>query len=165
MTRTPTKTETLHGLGAQPVVCDAFEAEALCAAVVAFEPDVVVHLLTDLPDDPARLEAFRAANARIRRDGTANVLAAARAAGCRRVLAESVAWPLAGDGAAAVGELERTVLAAGGVVLRYGKLYGPGTFYDGEPPGPPHVHVDEAARRTLMALEAPPGVIEIVEEE
>jgi hypothetical protein len=106
---------------------------------------------------------FRGANARIRREGTRNLLAAARAAGARRFLAQSVAWPLPGDAGAAVEEMERSVLEAGGVVIRYGQLYGPGTYYEQAPP-PPRVHVDEAARRTVEALAAPPGIVEIVED-
>jgi hypothetical protein len=56
------------------------------------------------------------------------------------------------------------VLDAGGVVLRYGRFYGPGTYYEQSPPRPPRIHVDEAARRTVQALIAPSGVLEIVEE-
>ncbi|MBV8220752.1 MAG: hypothetical protein JO325_19990 [Solirubrobacterales bacterium] len=55
------------------------------------------------------------------------------------------------------------MLDAGGVVIRYGQLYGPGTYYETEKPDPPRVHVDDAARRTVPILEAPPGIIEIVE--
>lgn len=79
-------------------------------------------------------------------------------------LAQSVAWRLPGNGGAAVEELERSVLEADGVVLRYGQLYGPGTYYEQAPPLPPRVHIDEAARRTLEALAAPSGVLEIVED-
>jgi len=50
------------------------------------------------------------------------------------------------------------VLQAGGVVIRHGQLYGPGTFYETAPPRPPRIHVDEAARQTMPALGAPPGV-------
>jgi hypothetical protein len=55
------------------------------------------------------------------------------------------------------------VLAAGGVVLRYGKLYGPGTYFSEEVPPPPRIHVDEAARRTARSLDEPAGVLTIVE--
>jgi hypothetical protein len=55
------------------------------------------------------------------------------------------------------------VLAADGVVLRYGRLYGPGTYYEGEKPEPPRVHVDEAARRTVVALDAASGIIEVAD--
>ncbi len=163
MTRSPAKAEALVALGARPVVCDVFEGERLESELVSFAPEVLVHLLTDLPDEPSRIAELAGANNRIRTEGTANLLSAARAARCGRVLAESVAWTLPGAGEAAAAELERSVLAAGGVVLRYGQLYGPGTYYPAEAPGPPRVHVDEAAHRTIEALEAPSGVVTIVD--
>jgi nucleoside-diphosphate-sugar epimerase len=164
MTRTPAKAERLRVLGAEPVVCDVFDAAALTGAVVAARPEAVMHQLTDLPDDPALAPASAAATARIRRQGTRNLVAAARAAGAARLLAQSVAWEPAGEWGAAVRDLEAAVLAAGGVVLRYGNLYGPGTWYERTPPPPPAVHLDEAARRTVAALTAPPGVVTIVDE-
>jgi nucleoside-diphosphate-sugar epimerase len=160
MTRSPGKVETLRDLGAEPVVCDAFAAGALRAVVVAFQPEAVVNELTDLPDKPA---AISEGNARMRREGTRNLLAAAKAAGASRFIAQSVAWQLSGDAGAAVSELERLVLAADGVVLRYGRLYGPGTYYQGEKPEPPRVHVDEAARRTVAALDASSGIVEVAD--
>ncbi|HZD87267.1 MAG TPA: hypothetical protein VE088_04610 [Gaiellaceae bacterium] len=62
-------------------------------------------------------------------------------------------------------EHERMVLDAGGVVIRYGVFYGPGTYGGDAPPeGVPRIHVDEAARRTVDALDAPAGsVLEVVE--
>jgi nucleoside-diphosphate-sugar epimerase len=163
-TRSPEKARGLRELGAEPVVVDVFDGDALRGAVVAFQPDVVMHQLTDLPDDWSRFREHAAAHNRTRREGTRNLLAAARAAGSvRHLLAQSVAWPLDGAGGAAVEELERGVLAWGGVVLRYGKFYGPGTYYEHEPPSPPRIHVDEAARRTVTALDAPSGVLELVE--
>jgi hypothetical protein len=59
---------------------------------------------------------------------------------------------------------ERAVLAAGGVVIRYGQLYGPGTFYPASPPPTPRVRVDEAARRTLPSLDVPTGVTLVVDD-
>ncbi|MGZ4553785.1 MAG: hypothetical protein ACXVXQ_09900 [Mycobacteriaceae bacterium] len=50
------------------------------------------------------------------------------------------------------------MLRAGGVVIGYGQLYGPGTYYETGPPEPPRIHVDDAARQTVPALAAPPGV-------
>ncbi|HEY7620732.1 MAG TPA: NAD-dependent epimerase/dehydratase family protein, partial [Solirubrobacteraceae bacterium] len=154
MTRSEAKAQRLRELGAEPVVCDVFDADAVRAAVVGFAPDAVVNELTDLPDDQAKLAEGRASNARIRREGTRNLLAAARAAGATRIVSQSVAWEMAGDGAAAVEYLERETLGAGGVVVRYGQLYGPGTYFENEPPPHPRVHVDEAARRTVAALDA-----------
>jgi uncharacterized protein YbjT (DUF2867 family) len=164
MTRSAQKAREIRALGAEPVVCDVFDAGRLEAAVVSFRPNVVLHELTDLPDDAALAFESRDANARIRREGTRNLLAAARAARAERFLAQSVAWRLPGESGAAVEELEGSVLEAGGVVLRYGRLYGPGTYYEEGRPPPPRVHVDEAARRTVEALDAPSGVREIVED-
>lgn len=161
MTRSPGKLGRLRDLGAEPVVCNAFDAFALREVVVAFKPEAVVNELTDLPDQPA---AANEPNARMRREGTRNLLDAANAAGASRFVAQSIAWRLPGDAGAAVMELERLVLAADGVVLRYGRLYGPNTYYeDGKPP-PPRVHVDDAARRTLPALEAASGIVEVTDE-
>jgi nucleoside-diphosphate-sugar epimerase len=160
MTRTPGKLERLQELGAEPVLCDVYDADALREAVVAFRPDAVVNQLTDLPDHAATVNE---ANARIRRVGMRNLLAAAEAARASRFVAQSVAWQPQGDGGAAVAELEERTLAAGGVVLRYGRLYGPGTYYEREQPEPPRVHVDEAARRSVPALDAPSGIIEVVD--
>lgn len=64
----------------------------------------------------------------------------------------------------AVEELERTTLAADGVVLRYGTFYGPGTYHERPPlPAPPRVHVETAARRTVELLDAPSGIVEITD--
>ncbi len=156
MTRTPGKAAALAGLGATPLVCDVYDLARLHSAVAATDPDLVIDQLTDLPDDPAALPDRAAANNRIRRVGTANLLAAASG---RRTLAQSVAWSLPGDGAAAVLEREQMVLAAGGVVLRYGQFYGPGTYYPDSLPGPPRIQVAQAARRTVASLNAPKGVI------
>jgi len=164
MTRSSTRAEALRALGATPVVCDVYDAPALLDAVASYRPDAVVHQLTDLPDDAVLIPARAAANNRIRREGTANLIAAARAGGARRFLAQSVAWPLPGAGAAAVEALERDVLATDGVVLRYGRFYGPGTYYDGSLPPHPRIHVDEAARRTVAALDVPSGVVTMAEE-
>ena len=158
MTRSPRKVETLRDLGAEPVVCDAFDEGGLRAVVVSFQPEAVVNELTDLPDKPA---AISEGNARIRREGTRNLLAAAKAAGASRFVAQSIAWQLPGDAGAAVSELERLVLAADGVVLRYGRLYGPGTYYEDDKPEPPRVHVGEAARRTVSALDAASRIIDV----
>jgi nucleoside-diphosphate-sugar epimerase len=162
MTRSSGKAEAIRALGAEPVVCDVYDAATLMDAVATFRPDLVMHQLTDLPDDAASLATAADANARIRREGTRNLLGAAAVAGVPRFLAQSVAWELTGSGGAAKEELERTVLAAGGVVLRYGQFYGPGTYH-AEPPEPPRIQIDDAARRTAALLGAPPGIVEVVE--
>jgi len=122
-----------------------------------------VRQLTDLPYDAAKIPEFGARNDRMRRDGTRSLLAAAEAAGAERILAQSIAWELPGDRGVATREFEGSVLNAGGVVIRYGRLYGPGTYYETKKPSPPRIQIDEAARRTVPNLEAPPGVVEVVE--
>lgn len=163
MGRSEDKAPQLVEQGVTPVVMDVFERERLIEEVRNAKPDVIVHQLTDLPDDASRISEYAARNARIRREGTSNLLAAARESGTSRFLAQSVAWQLEGDGGEAVAYLEEAVLDFGGTVLRYGQLYGAGTFHEMEPPPPPRVHVDEAARRTLIALAAGPGILEITE--
>ena len=159
MTRSPRKADMLHELGAESVVCDVFDADALTGAVTQFGPDVVLHQLTDLPDRAADIPKFAEQGNYMLTEGTRNLLAAAAAAHAARVIAQSISWELPGEnGRAAYAEHERAVLEAGGVVIRYGQLYGPGTYYENEPPEPPRVHVDEAARQTLLALEVPLGV-------
>lgn len=165
MTRTPQKADLLAALGAEPITCDVFDARALTGAVTTFAPDVVFHQLTDLPDDVSEIGAFGARNARIRGEGTRNLVAAAAAARTERMIAQSISWELPTDSARAViGEHERTVLEAGGVVIRYGQFYGPGTYYEADPPPPPRIHVDKAAAQTLPALALPPGVTLVVDD-
>lgn len=166
MTRSPGKTEMLAELGAEPVVCDVFDAEGLERAVREYAPDMVMHQLTDLPDSSEDLAAGRSANARMRREGTANLLAAAQAAGVERVLAQSIAWPTSGEGQEAKEYLEKSVLGRGGVVLRYGQFYGPGTYYPDPAsyPESPRIHVDEAAARTVLALDLGTGIYSVTDD-
>jgi uncharacterized protein YbjT (DUF2867 family) len=164
MTRSPEKLERLRAQGAEPILRDVYDADALSAAVVRFAPDAVISQLTDLPDDPGRIADHRQAGSRMRREGTRNLLAAARAARVSRFLAQSVAWPLRGDAGASVEDFERAVLDVAGVVVRYGRFYGPGTYYEAEPPPPPRVHVDEAARRTVPLLDAASGIVVVAED-
>ena len=100
------------------------------------------------------------ANDRMRTEGTRNLL---YAAGGAKVLSQSIAWRPSGKRQEAVDEHERMVLDRGGVVIRYGQLYGPGTYYENEPPDPPRVHIDEAARRTIDFLDAEPGIVTVLE--
>lgn len=159
MTRTPDKAEQLQTLGAQPVICHVFEVEALRDVVGTCGPDVILHQLTEVPDDRGRIRELAAANTRMRREGTRNLVAAEQAAGVPRFVAQSVAWQIAGDGGVAVEDHERAVLGAGGVVIRYGQFFGPGTYFESELPPPPRVHIDDAARRTVAALDEPGGVL------
>jgi uncharacterized protein YbjT (DUF2867 family) len=164
LTRSAGKTELLSHLGAEPIVCDVFDREALIRAVRDFKPDVILNELTDLPDDAAQIGKFADLNARIRTEGSRNLIEAARRSGSPKILAQSVAWQLPdGPDAQAVAELERSVLAEGGVVLRYGQFYGPGTYHELQPPKEPRVHIDRAAERTVEALGDPKGVVVVID--
>lgn len=162
MTRTPEKVELLRELGAEPVVCDVFDVDALNAAVGGARAELVMHQLTDLPDEVDQIPMFAARNNRIRSEGTHNLIEAARAARIDRFVAQSISWEPPGGGEA-VRAHERMVLDFGGVVLRYGQLYGPGTYHERDLPDPPRIHVDEAARRTVELLDAPSGAIVVTE--
>ncbi len=165
MTRSSSKTELLSHLGAEPILCDVFDREALIQAVRDFKPDIILNELTDLPDDVAKIGEHAGLNARIRTEGNQNLIEAARQSGSPKLLAQSVAWQLPdGPEARAVAELERSVLAEGGVVLRYGMFYGPGTYHEQQPPKEPRVHIDRAAERTVEALGEPTGVVVISEQ-
>jgi nucleoside-diphosphate-sugar epimerase len=176
-TRSAQKTAVLRALGAEPVLVDVFKAAALSREVASFRPDVVVHQLTDLPPalDPAGMAAALPRNARLRDEGTRNLVKATIAAGARQIIAQSILWayapgpephsevdPLdrAADGARGISvrgvvALEHHVLSSPplqGAVLRYGHFYGPGTGFD-RPRGVSPLHVDAAAHAALLAVE------------
>lgn len=164
MTRSAGKTELLRDLRAQVILCDVFDREALIQAVVDFRPDVILNELTDLPDDVTKIGDHADLNARIRTEGNQNLIEAARKSGSPKILAQSVAWQLPdGPDALAVAELEASVLAEGGVVLRYGQFYGPGTYNEQGKPAEPRVYIDRAADRTVEALGEPSGVVVITD--
>jgi nucleoside-diphosphate-sugar epimerase len=164
MTRSPAKADRLAALGAQPIICDVFDRSALTSAVRSFSPDLVLHELTDLPDNLEDLPEESLLNARIRVEGTRNILDAMEGLDQTKIVAQSVAWTMRpGPEADAVASLEEAVLAANGVVLRYGFFYGPGTYFEREPPAAPRVHIDTAAARTFEALDAPAGILTIVD--
>jgi nucleoside-diphosphate-sugar epimerase len=164
-TRSAGKAELVRGLGAEPVVIDVYDTEELRAAVVDFSPDLVMYQLTDLPDDASQIPEKAADNRRIREEGTANLIAAARAAGAERFLAQSIAWtPAAGNESRETLESQVLAYEGIGVVLRYGQFYGPGTYYETEPPDPPRIQIDAAACQTISTLEAPSGIVTIVDD-
>lgn len=186
-TRSREKAQALRMLGAEPAVVDVFDAAALMQAVAAAAPDAVIHQLTDLPfapDSPHYAEGL-ARNARLRIEGTRNLVAAAKAANVKRMIAQSIAFiyapgpgarvetdPMkAAEGATAVTvnavrALEQAVLSMPeGLVLRYGYLYGPGTW-SREVQRSPAVHVDGAARAAVLALtRGAPGIYNIAEDD
>jgi nucleoside-diphosphate-sugar epimerase len=151
MTRREERAAELREAGAEAVVCDVFDAEELRAAVLAASPEAVVHALTALPEQFGPRTDLRPTN-RLRTEGTRNLVAAAQAAGAKRIVAESVAFFYAPEGGwvkdeeapldldapgkvgpavAAVADLERQVLEAEGMeglAMRFGWFYGPGTY-------------------------------------
>jgi nucleoside-diphosphate-sugar epimerase len=78
LTPSPSKTELLSHLGAEPILCDVFDRETLIRAVRDFKPDVVLNELTDLPDDAAQISKLADRSARIRIEGSWNLIEAAR---------------------------------------------------------------------------------------
>jgi uncharacterized protein YbjT (DUF2867 family) len=157
-TRSAERADMIEKAGGTPVVVDVYDVEALTAAVVKSRPELVIHQLTDLPDDAADIPARAAGNSKMRTEGTTNLLAAALAAGGARMLAQSIAWTPPGRGDA-VAWHEAAVLDAGGVVVRYGQFYGPGTYYETEPSAHPRIHVSDAAQRTVPLVDAASGVV------
>jgi len=180
MTRSPAKQDDLRALGATPAVGDALVAEEVAALVRDAAPDVIVHELTALSGtlDLRRFDQTFATTNRLRTEGTDNLLAAGRAAGVRRFVAQSFAgWPFARTGdwlkteedpldpqppramrqtLAAIRRLEQAVLGAGwteGIVLRYGGFYGPGTSL-----GPGGEHLDQIRRRKFPVVGDGQGV-------
>jgi 2-alkyl-3-oxoalkanoate reductase len=159
MTRSASKQDLVRSLGARPVVADALDPDAVAQAVASAEPEVIVHQLTALSGKlsvrdmrhPERSPLANMTN-RLRTEATDHLLAAGRAAGARRFVAQSFGafrWARTGGpvlteaepidpdppGAlrpALVGILhvERAVPAiewGEGLALRYGGFYGPGT--------------------------------------
>jgi 2-alkyl-3-oxoalkanoate reductase len=182
MTRSDARGEPLRAAGASVAVADVYDRDALSAAVSEAAPDVVVNQLTALPErlDFRKEEVYEATN-RIRTEGTRNLLDAARAAGARRFVAQSVAFgyrpdggwvkseddPLIGNapggfGSAmeAIRSMEETVLGAAGiegVVLRYGFFYGPGTYY-----GEGGAYVDDVRRRRMPVVGRGTGMFSFI---
>jgi nucleoside-diphosphate-sugar epimerase len=186
-TRSTSKANALRASGVEPVIVDVFDAPALSRAVSAARPDVVIHQLTDLPPglEPARMAEGTQRNARMRREGTQNLVAAALAAGVHRLVAQSIAWMYApgpqphgeddpldvhaagtravtAEGVATLERLTTSSPPIDGVVLRYGHLYGPGT--GASTAEAPALHVDAAAAAAVLALEkAQRGIYNIAE--
>lgn len=209
LTRTPEGRAALERMGARGVVADALDAAQVDRAVREARPEAIVNELTDLPQslNPRRIADAYARNNRVREEGGRNLLAAARAHGVGRVVLQSAAFwyaptsprpatedePFFTHAPEPIGEAVRTMrrvedahraergLAT--VVLRYGMLYGPGTWYSpdgdvgrqvakrrypviGRGEGTvSFVHVDDAARATVVALAAPAGAYNVVDDE
>src|SRR3954454_7220551 len=200
----------LQKLGAGIAIADAFDGEMMGGVFATAQPDVIVNHLTELPSriDPKRATEQFADNDRIRIEGTRNLIVAGHSWGAKRFVTQSIAFAYAASGArvvdeeaplaldapppwgstvVAVADMERQVMEARGmdrVVLRYGTLYGPGTWYDpaggqvsdavragkvpliGDGRGlGSFVHVDDAARAAIAALDGPPGIYNIVDDD
>jgi nucleoside-diphosphate-sugar epimerase len=157
LTRTQERAQSLAAQGIEPAIADVFDAESVKAAVIRAQPEVVIEQLTALPRTYSResMNATEALNMRIRSEGAGNVLAAAKAAGVRRFLKQSMAFwgipgagladeetPLSIDASPAVAadarlviETERRLLQTPdleGIALRYGFFYGPGTWFNSD---------------------------------
>lgn len=193
-TRNPRKTAQMEAIGVRPVLVDVFDRDSLIAAVGEAKPDVIIHQLTDLS------AADFAATDRLRIVGTRNLVDAAKAAGVRRMIAQSLAIvyslraepateqdpladnsPTLGDTVEGVHSLEAAVEELPkGIILRYGLLYGPGTWYSrigpfadavrqGERPASSgissFIHVEDAARAAMLAIDWPACVVNIVDDE
>lgn len=195
LTRAADGAERLRAAGAEPAVADVYDRDALARAVRAAAPDLVMHQLTDLRRGGSQ------SNARIREVGTRNLVDAASSAGVRRMVAQSLSWVyVAGENPA--GETTPLDLAAPAprqttvrgvaaleaavrelrewVVLRYGLLYGPDTWYA---PGElmaqkaaagqlvaddnvsSFVHVDDAAAAAVESLAWPSGAVNVCDDE
>ncbi|MEV6930911.1 NAD(P)-dependent oxidoreductase [Dactylosporangium sp. NPDC051485] len=195
MTRSGQGTQTVEALGATPVLADALDRDQVAQAVAKARPDAIVDLLTDLSTGNS------ASNALLRTEGTRNLVDAARMAAVDRFVAESISWIHAPGTAPAdedepldldAAEPRRTTILgvqalenaaherSQGIVLRFGQLYGNGTWYarngrfaDAVRAGglpatetvTSFVHVDDAARATLLALGWPAGTWNIVDDE
>jgi nucleoside-diphosphate-sugar epimerase len=200
--RTPDGADRLRAQGADPVQVDALDPDGLRRAVAEAEPDAVVHQLTDLSG------ADGGANGRLRHEGTRNLVDAAKAAGVRRFVAQSICWayvpgegpadestpldtgaapPRAGTVAAVKALEETSAEVEQAVLLRYGILYGPGTWYApggamaaalAGQAGPrflgstvaddsvsSFLHVADAARAAVAALDWPGGPVNLVDDE
>ena len=207
-TRSESRAGELRALGAEPSVVDALDATAVKLAVEEARPDVIVHELTAIEGIGSNMrrfdEAFAATN-RLRTEGLDNLLAAARSVGARFVAQSFAAWTYERTGDwvkdedapfdpnppkgvrethAAIRYLEQQVLDYGGIVLRYGGFYGPGTSMDpggeqfeairkrrfpvvGDGAGMMSlIHVDDGAAASVLAVEhGEPGIYNIVEDD
>jgi nucleoside-diphosphate-sugar epimerase len=139
LTRAREKLPLLRALGAEGIVCDVYDSGELVRLAQERRPQVVVNFVTDLS------AGISEANNRARREGGKNLVSAAEAAGSRRLILESVASPLGRPAAEALEQMEQTALESPleVLILRFGRLWGPATFYQ-EPPEPPAIHIEDA---------------------
>ncbi len=206
-TTSEAKLDDLRSAGATGIVLDVLDRDAVVEAVTAAAPDVVVHQATGLAGigNPRKMaKEFELTN-RLRTEGTDNLLEAAGGVGARLVAQSFAGWPYAREGGPvkdeeapldpnppaavsgmldAIKHLEESVVAADGIVLRYGGFYGPGTGFDSDGPQTQAVrkrqfpivgegggvwsliHIDDAASATVAAIErGAPGLYNVVDDE
>ena len=186
-TRSADKAPLLREMGVEPVIVNVFDAVALRRVMTEFKPEIVIHQLTDLPYalEASKMTEALVRNARLRDEGTRNLIEAAVLAGAKRLIAQSISFiyadgplphreedpflaethPVYGETVLGVASLERQVLNAplDGIVLRYGLFYGPGTGFDA-PIAPGSVHVSAAAKAAQLAItRATPGIYNVAE--
>jgi len=189
-TRVASRAEELRAAGIEPAIVDVFDGAALAAVMAKAHPDVVVHQLTDLPaglKEELMAEGLKR-NARLRIEGTRNLVEAAVRAGVRRIIAQSIAfvyapgrepheesdalmtpseepWRSTMEGVVTLERLVTGTPGLDGLVLRYGMFYGPGTGFDA-PAGKPAVHVDAAAWAAMLAIDrGAAGIYNVAEDD
>jgi 2-alkyl-3-oxoalkanoate reductase len=209
LARSESSAEAVRALGATPVRGDALDRAEVIAAVAESRPDVIVHQLTAIPREvpsPRKFTATFGPTNRLRREATRHLVDAAAEVGAGRVVAQSIAFAYRAEGAPevvdesapldteadgawgeivrAVSALEEAVLAGpGGVVMRYGWFYGPGTAYSrdgalgqlvvkrrfpivGDGAGrQPFIHLDDAVGATMALMDRGEGIFNVVDDD
>jgi nucleoside-diphosphate-sugar epimerase len=179
-TRSATTAKALQALSIEPVQIDAFDAAGLETAIRWARPEIVIHQLTDLPKvfDPELMPAARERTARLREEGTRNLMRAAAAAGVRRAIVQSICFaygqgstphlesdPIASPSIIALESAALHTAGVDGVVLRYGRLWGPGTWAERSEGLVAPLHVDAAAHAAFLAIDAGAGVYNIADDD
>lgn len=195
MIRSEKHVKTLQGMGVKPVVADAFNRDSVYAALIETQPDVVMHQLTALNSGDIN------DNSKIRIEGTRNLVDAANHVGVKKIIAQSISWAYEPGNTLATEETpldiysslprkttidgvisleEKVKEMSEFVILRYGTLYGPGTWYSGNGKIAKQlqsqelyatdgvtsfIHVKDAAKAAVLALNWQSGSINIVDDE
>ena len=207
MTRSQERSRYISDMGAIPIIADALEASSILEGIKKAEPEVIIEMLTSLPKEytPQAMRAASELDRKIRVEGGANLQKAAQSVGTKRYIIQSSAFwyepgigladeetpfafnasPAIAAGTKIYSQIENRVLQAENlesVVLRFGFLYGPGTWYaaDGSMAdrvrnkdypivGGGHgvwnfVHVEDVAQAIALSLDCPPGIYNITDD-